>query len=291
MGQRYGGLKQVEAVGPAGETILDYSVYDALGAGFNRVLFVIRRDMEKQFRDLVARRIESHAAVDYAYQSVDLESVGIAPPTGRSKPWGTGQAVLAAEQAVAGPFVVVNADDFYGAEGFAQLAEFMRQEQGGGVPTFAMIGYRLRDTLPDAGAVSRAVCRCTSDGWLDNIEELSGIERDGPDARYRDCAGQLHPLSGGELVSMNLWAFTPAVFDLLREGFRRFLDLHGASPDAEFHLPSAIGAMIRGGAARVRVLPNRDAWCGVTHRNDKARVAERIRDLIAQGVYPPELWV
>jgi dTDP-glucose pyrophosphorylase len=290
MGSRYGGLKQVEPVGPCGETILDYSVFDALRAGFGKVVFVVRPEMQGEFRSQIGQRIERHVAAAYAPQSVGMLPAGFRVPIGRSKPWGTGHAVLSAENAVDTPFVAANADDFYGPAAFADAAGFLLDERQAAAFTYAMIGYQLCDTLPKSGRVSRAICRCTSEGRLERIEEVTGIERQGLDAQYTDCAGQVRFISGGELVSMNLWAFAPSVFDLLGQAFHRFLEQHAASPDAEFHLPSAVGTMIQSGAAKVRVLRSRDPWCGVTHREDRVAVAERVREMIDRGVYPRELW-
>lgn len=289
IGRRYGGLKQLEPVGPGGATIMDYSVYDALRAGFGRIVFVIRPEIEAAFGATLGRRFEKHVSVACALQDLSALPAGFDLPSGRTKPWGTGQAVLAAESVVDEPFAVVNADDFYGADSFAVLSGFLQREQGD-VPTYAMVGYALRDTLSDVGCVSRAVCRCTSDGWLQSIAEIAGIEKCGPDGRCTDDAGRSQILSGDGLVSMNMWGFTPAVFDALRSAFRGFLQNHGGSNEAEFYLPSVIQDLIRTGRAGVRVLPSKDAWCGVTHPRDKTRVVAMIHELVARGVYPRALW-
>jgi hypothetical protein len=290
IGSRYGGLKQLEAVGPGGATIMDYSIYDALRAGFGKAVFVIRPDMEGAFRETISRRYERHIPVAYAFQRLDAVPVGFTPPPGREKPWGTGHAVLAAQEAVHEPFAAINADDFYGANSFAALGEFLQQGHAGDVPTYAIVGFKLRETLSEAGAVNRGCCRGTPDGWLECITEITGIERHGPDARYIDESGNIQTISGNELVSMNLWGFRPVFFEQLRELFERFLQENDASETAEFHLPTAVQELIRGGRARVRVLPTPDSWVGVTHRKDKPRVVRIIGQLVRQGQYPQRLW-
>jgi NDP-sugar pyrophosphorylase family protein len=290
IGSRYGGLKQLEAVGPGGATIMDYSVYDARRAGFGKVVFVIRPDMEAEVRRTLGARYEPQLPVAYALQRLDSLPPGFTVLPGRTKPWGTGHAVLAAGSVIHEPFAAVNADDFYGADSFVALGEFLRQESPGDLPTWAMVGYALRDTLSDTGAVSRGICRSTSHGWLQSILETVGIERHGSDGRYTDVDGVARVLSGDTLVSMNIWGFTPAIFDELRGGFRRFLQEHAGSDTAEFYLPAAVQDAIAAGRARVKVLPTRDVWCGVTHVQDKARATAMISRLVARGVYPERLW-
>jgi dTDP-glucose pyrophosphorylase len=290
IGSRYGGLKQLEAVGPGGATIMDYSIYDALRAGFGKAVFVIRPDMEDAFGETIGRRYEQHIPVAYAFQRLDALPSRFTPPPGRQKPWGTGQAVLAAEAQVHEPFAAINADDFYGANSFAVLAKFLPQEDAADVPTYAMVGYTLRETLAEAGSVNRGCCRCAPGGWLERITEVVGLERHGPDARYTDESGNAQTIGGDELVSMNLWGFRPIFFEQLGALFDGFLRKNGASQTAEFHLPTAIQDLIHAGRARVRVLPTPDTWVGVTHREDKARVVRMIRELVAQGRYPQKLW-
>lgn len=335
MGSRYGGLKQLEAVGPGGATIMDYTLYDALRAGFGRVVFVIRPDMERDFHAAIGSRYAGRIAVDYAFQTLDTLPPGFVPPPGRTKPWGTGHAVLVTAGQVREPFAVANADDFYGSRSLAALGEFLVEggtAQGGTAlpdvhprsdrptkqkhapedratsgratsdvqhgsenratraPTFAMIGYRLGDTLSDTGTVSRGCCESTADGWLRRITEITAISRDGADARYTDAAGATHTLSGDTRVSMNLWGFTPELYPAMRRDFEDFLRGSAASEKAEFYLPVVVQNMIDRGAARVRVLPAGDKWCGITNREDKREVEQMIAGLIEQGVYPRTLW-
>ena len=289
IGRRYGGLKQLESVGPAGETIMDFSIYDAVRAGFGQVVFVIRPDMAGVFHATIGRRYEQRIPVAYAYQRLDALPAGFAVPPGRTKPWGTGQAVLSAADNVHEPFAIANADDFYGAGSFAALSAFLQRPQTG-PPVYALVGYVLRNTLSESGAVSRAVCRCTAEGWLEDIVETHGIERDGRGARRVDEQDQVHRLSGDETVSMNLWGFVPAFLGELRSAFDRFLRTHGTSPDAELYLPAVVRDALRPGHARVRVLPSTDRWCGITNPRDKDPVVRFIRQLVDQGVYPTKLW-
>jgi hypothetical protein len=290
MGSRYGGMKQLEPVGPGGETIMDYSIYDALRAGFGQAVFVIRADMEGAFRETIGRRYERHIPVAYAFQRLEDLPAGYTVPPGREKPWGTGHAVLAVAERVNEPFAVVNADDFYGANSFAALGQFLQDSDTGDVPTYAMVGFTLRETLSDSGTVNRGCCRCTPDGWLEEIAEIINIEPHGSDARYVGTSGNDQVLSGDTRVSMNTWGFQPVFLEHLRTRFDRFLEQHGTSPTAEFHLPTGVQELMRAGRARVRVLPTPDRWVGVTHKEDRPRVVKMIGELISRGDYPRKLW-
>ncbi len=290
MGSRYGGMKQLEPVGPGGETIMDYSIFDALRAGFGQAIFVIRPDMEQAFRETIGSRYEAHIPVAYAFQRLDDLPAGYTVPPERSKPWGTGQAVLAVADLVHEPFAVINADDFYGANSFAALGKFLQEDDTGDVPTYAMVGFTLRDTLTEAGSVNRGCCRCTPDGWLEEITEILSIERDGDDACYTDESGGGQALNGDTRVSMNTWGFRPVFLEHLHERFNNFLQENAASETAEFHLPTGVRELMRAGRARVRVLPTSDRWVGVTHKEDKPRVIRMIAELVEQGTYPEKLW-
>ncbi len=288
MGSRYGGLKQIDPVGPSGETVLDYAVFDAARAGFQRVVFVIRRDFEEIFRAKIGARYAGHVAVDYVYQSLDALPEGFAPPAGREKPWGTGHAVWCARDAVRENFAVINADDFYGADSFGRLAEFLAAARG---PQFAMVGFQLANTLSEHGAVSRGVCVADANGALRSITEQTGIKPGDVGA------GAEKKFSGAELVSMNCWGFTAALFPLLDARFREFLaSVVGGVPSldplkAEFYLPAAVSALIARGEAGARVLPTAATWFGVTYREDKPRVSAAIAELVRRGLYPEKLWV
>jgi dTDP-glucose pyrophosphorylase len=286
MGTRYGGLKQMDPVGPDGEAIVDYSVYDALRAGFGKVVFVIRRDMAQPFKQFVAARFEGHCAVEYVFQELDDLPTGFVAPVGRIKPWGTTHATLAAARAIHEPFAVINADDFYNAEAYRALAGHLQSD----TRDYAMAGFILRETLSSFGAVSRAVCRVGADGYLQSIAEMKNIEPDGSHAKNTDATGSITSLTGDELVSMNMWAFIPRVFVQLQEQFQRFLDLNSSSLQSESYLPSAINALVAYGEAQVKVLRCGEAWFGVTYREDHPRVVERISRLIQDSYYPKRLW-
>jgi UTP-glucose-1-phosphate uridylyltransferase len=286
MGSRYGGLKQIDPVGQGGETIMDYSVYDAMRAGFDKLVFVIRRDIERPFKESVGSRFEQRLAVDYVYQELDRLPAGLTPPPSRQKPWGTGQAILITREAVHEPFAVINADDFYGAASFRLLAAQLASAS----PDFAMVGFVLRNTLSEFGSVARGVCRVTPDGLLESVTELTKIEKAGTAAKYTDAAGVVHTLTGDEVVSMNMWGFTPALFDPLEQQFAEFLRERCQDDKAEFYIPTVVNTLLARGQARLRVLPTPDSWIGITYREDRPTVVAGIRRLIDRGDYPEKLW-
>jgi len=286
MGSRYGGLKQIDPVGPDGETIIDYSIYDALRAGFAKLVFVIRRDLERPFRELVGRRFEHRLPVHYVFQELGDLPPGFVPPPNRTKPWGTTHALLAGQSAIQEPFAAINADDFYGAQSFSLLAGHLSS----GSTDYAMAGFVLRQTLSDFGSVARGVCEVGPDGCMKSIVELTKIERDGDGAKNTDAADRVTKLTGDEAVSMNCWGFTPAVFPALRAHFAAFLERCGRDEKAECYIPNAINELVVSGRARVQVLRTGAPWFGITYREDHARVVESIRQLIARGEYPERLW-
>ncbi len=297
MGSRYGGLKQLDPMGPGGEPLLDYSVFDALRAGFGRVVFVIRRDFEAQFRREVGARFERRVDVDYVFQDLQALPTGFQAPGTRQKPWGTGHAIWSARDHVRTPFAAINADDFYGRDAYRVLSEFFsktQEETASKAARFAMVAYRLDRTLSDHGAVSRGVCVVDAGGHLQTVEERTNIERvnpgEGGGARYQLADGTFAPLNGAETVSLNFWGFTPAVFPLLEQGFARFLKASLDQPKAEYYIPSAVAEMIESDAARVSVLPTEAVWFGVTYREDKPIVAASLAELTRAGEYPAELW-
>ena len=286
MGSRYGGLKQIDPVGPSGETIIDYSIFDAMRAGFGKLVFIIRKDIEQAFKETVGARFEKRIPVEYVYQELDKLPAGFSVPEGRTKPWGTTQAVLLAEDTIKEPFAVINADDFYGAESYKVLAEHLKS----GSPDYAMVGFILRNTLSDFGSVARGVCRVNAEGFLERIEEMTSIERDGQGAKNTAPDGKSTPLSGDEAVSMNYWGFTPHIFPQLREVFERFLQKNSKELKSESYIPNAVGELVAAGKARVKVLHSNDPWFGVTYREDRPRVVDSIRALVDKGVYPSALW-
>ena len=286
LGSRYGGLKQIDPVGPGGETIMDYSVYDALRAGFGKLVFVIRRDLEAPFKQFIGARFEGRMPVEYVFQELDRLPPGFSVPPGRAKPWGTAHAVLMSEGVIRGPFAAINADDFYGAHSFQALAAHWQS----GSPDYAMVGFVLRNTLSEHGSVARGLCRAGADGYLQSIIETTGLEKHGNGVKHTDANGSIQRFSGDETVSMNLWGFTPALFGHLRERFVDFLHQHGRDPRCEFYIPTAINSLISAGQARCKILPTTDSWLGVTYREDRPRVIEGIRRLVARGDYPERLW-
>jgi MobA-like NTP transferase domain len=284
LGSRYGGLKQIDPVGPSGETLLDFSLFDARRAGFGKIVFVIRRDIEAAFREAVGRRYEARVEVAYAFQSLDDLPSGFRVPAGRTKPWGTGQAVLAGESAIDDPFAVVNADDFYGRASYRALHGFL--SSGPPADLHALVAFRLDRTLSSHGPVARGLCDVGADGLLRGVREVTGLERDAGGV-IRAGARTFH---GDEPMSLNLWGFGPSIFDRLRERFRAFLAEHGGKEKAEFYLPDAVGQLIAAGTARVRVLETPSPWFGMTHRADAKAVSESLRALVAAGEYPDPLW-
>jgi UTP-glucose-1-phosphate uridylyltransferase len=285
MGSRFGGLKQVQPVGPDGELIIEYSVYDALRAGFDRLVLVIRKEIEADFRATIGRRLEARLDVRYVFQEIDSLPAGFRAPAGRSKPWGTGHAVLVARDAVRRPFAAINADDFYGAGGYRALAaHFARSEH------YAVVGYPLRQTLSEHGAVSRGLCATDAAGRLQRITEITKIEQAAPGARYTDARGAVCTLTGDEIVSMNFWGLTPAVFPQLEKRFGDFLRRSQADPKAEFYLPTTLSELNESNEAPIDLLQSDDAWFGITYREDLPTAQSAMQGLIAAGRYPTPLW-
>lgn len=282
MGSRYGGLKQLDAVGPNGETLLDYSVHDAIRAGFSRVVFLIRRDIEKEFREKVGARYAGKISVGYAFQELRDLPGGFAPTPGRKKPWGTAHAVWCAREDIREPFAAINADDFYGAETFRSAAGFLRTVDVLSRPArFAMVAFSLGRTLSEHGTVARGICTMENGKLLRGIEELTDIARkpDGTIFSGVRALGEATP------VSMNFWAFTPQVFPLLENELKTFLATESGSEKAECYLPSALAAMVQENLAQVSVLETTSDWFGVTYREDRDRVVQSIAALVERGEY------
>ena len=281
-GSRYGGLKQIDPVGPNGEIIIDYSILDALGAGFGKLVFVIRAETEQLFRTTIGARFEDRVAVEYVFQDLHNIPDGFEVPAGRTKPWGTTQALLAAADVIREPFAVINADDFYGAGSYRLLAQHLTA----GTTDYAMAGFILRNTLSEFGPVARGVCELQEDNLLARVVELINIRRDGNSIQNTDGFGHTQTLTGDELVSMNMWGFTPRIFAQLKMEFRRFLELRSTDLRAESYLPNTVDSLVSCGAVRVRVLRTEDKWFGVTYREDRGGVVENIARLINDGCYP-----
>jgi hypothetical protein len=286
MGSRYGGLKQIDPVGPNGETIIDYSVYDALRAGFGKLVFVIRSDIEAQFKEIIGARFEKHIPVEYVFQELDKLPPGFTLPPGRTKPWGTTHAILMAADIIREPFAAINADDFYGQNAYRVLAQHLIS----GTKDYAMVGFILKNTLSDHGSVARGVSRVDANNYLTHIVELTKIERDGSGAKDTGPDGKITKLIGDEAVSMNFWGFTPALFPQLQVAFEKFLKAAGGEQKSECYIPATVGELVTSGQAKCKVLRSPDSWFGVTYREDRPTVVESIRKLIARGDYPEKLW-
>jgi len=292
MGRRYGGLKQIDHFGPHGETLMDYAVYDALAAGFAEVVFIIRHSFEPEFRTEVSGKYERRVPVDYVFQELDELPPGFTAPAGRAKPWGTAHAIWCARGRLAGPFVCVNADDYYGKNAFRTAAEhFARPVPPGPLPEYCLVGYPAVRTLSAHGGVTRAICELDDQGYLLGLSERTGIERLGDTGRYVDQTGSVRVLRGDELVSMNMMGFTPAIFAQLEGHLTAFLAAELRAPaDAECLLPEVVDKIVRSEAARMRVLATSAAWFGVTHPQDRAGATAIIRDMVARGEYPSPIW-
>ena len=291
IGSRYGGLKQIDPVGPSGEIVLDYAVYDALRAGFTRVVFIIRKDIEEVFRRKVGRRIEKHVDTAYVFQELDKLPAGFEVPPERVKPWGTGHAVLCAADQVDSPLAVINADDFYGKESFQVLGDYLSAARdSGGVYDFCMVAFILQNTLTDHGHVSRGICTAGENGELASIVERTRIEKFDQAVRYTEDDEHWHDLPADSIVSMNTWGFTPVFFDELRARFPAFLTENLQMPKAEYLMPAVVDALIREGKARVKVLRTDERWFGVTYPEDKPHVKAAIARVVDEGIYPESLW-
>ncbi|MGD7652070.1 MAG: nucleotidyltransferase family protein [Verrucomicrobiales bacterium] len=290
MGSRYGGLKQMDPMGPNGETVLDYSVFDAIRAGFGRVVFIIREDFASAFKEGVGARFADKIQVDYVFQKLDDLPEGYSVPEGRVKPWGTSHAVLAARDAVKENFAVINADDFYGADAYKRAASFFDNLPDGIDHAMAMVGYPLKNTLSDHGNVNRGICQIDEEGMLSNVEEVLKIERES-DGQVRGDAldGKRHTIDEASLVSMNFWAFGPGFFDQLQEAFKRFLDESGTQLKSECYIPTVVDDLIHAGYAQCPVLKTTSEWFGVTYPEDKPYVVQSIAKLIDAGEYPAKL--
>ena len=285
MGSRYGGLKQMDGVGPHGETILDYSVEDAIRAGFGKVVFVIRHSFDEAFRAHVnAERYGGRIAVEYVYQELDKLPAGFSVPAGREKPWGTNHAILMAKEVIHEPFAIINADDFYGRDAFQVMADHLRTLDGK-EGDYCMVGYRLENTLSENGTVSRGVCETDADGMLVGMTERTAIGRTANGIEYKDGDGSMHPLSGDATVSMNLFGFTPDYFAKSEALFVDFLKEHGGEMKSEYYIPFAVNTFIADGRATMRVLKTTAQWFGVTYQEDRPMVVAHLAKLHADGVY------
>ena len=293
IGSRFGGgIKQLAPVGPNGEIIMDYSIHDALEAGFNKIVFIIRKDIEDEFRTVIGNRMEKLADVSYVFQDMHDLPEGFTCPEDRKKPWGTGQAVLACRKTLGIPFAVINADDYYGKEGFRKIHEFLGSEQPkDGKAHYCMAGFILGNTLSENGSVTRGICKANEKGHLTHVVETHDIYKTTEGAGVPDETGSLTPVDVNSLVSMNMWGFTPDILNVLEKGFPEFLSqIQPGDIKAEYLLPTIVDQLIQSGQADVTVLPTHDKWFGVTYKEDKDFVIRSFQELIKAGVYPEKLY-
>ncbi|MBQ9523398.1 MAG: nucleotidyltransferase [Paludibacteraceae bacterium] len=288
MGSRYGGLKQIDGLGPNGETIMDYSVFDALRAGFGKIVFVIRKDFEDAFRKAVLSKYEDKVPCEVCFQSIDKVPEGCTYTPERQKPWGTNHAVLMGREVINEPFAVINADDFYGKESFEVLADFLRSVEGK-KNEYCMVGYRVKNTLSEHGSVSRGVCVTDKDGYLTDVVERTKIEEVGDKIVFTED-GVDTVIAPHTPVSMNMWGFTPEYFDYSLDAFKRFLAEHGQELKSEFYIPTLVNELIKAGKASCKVLDTTAKWFGVTYSEDRPQVVMKINELINKGVYPHKLF-
>ena len=288
MGSRYGGLKQIDGLGPNGETIMDYSVFDALRAGFGKVVFVIRKDFEDDFRRVVIAKYADRVPCEVCFQSIDSVPAGASYNPDRTKPWGTNHAVLMAKDIIREPFAVINADDFYGRESFQVLADYLKTVEGT-TGNYCMVGYRVANTLSENGSVSRGVCATNAEGYLTDVVERTKIEEVGDKIVYTEDGVDtvLDPMTP---VSMNMWGFTPEYFDYVERAIVDFLQQHGQELKSEFYIPTLVNDMIRSGKATCKVLDTPSKWFGVTYSEDRPQVVMKINNLVKEGVYPEKLF-
>lgn len=286
---RYGRAKQLEAVGPSGEALLDYAIYDAVRAGFSRAVLIIRQELEHAFRDHIGRWFQGTVEVSYVFQELEALPAGFQVPRGRRKPWGTAHAILTAQPRISGPFAVCNADDFYGASSYRLLYDQLCHIGTTDEVVFALVSYTLRDTLSPSGGVSRGICTYDEEGLLTSAAEVRQIKAVGDRISGVTAAGEPCLLTGNETISTNLWGFTPAVFPIIEREFTAFLRRSGGDPDAEFLIGAALTEQVAKKQVRIKVLPSPDEWLGMTHPEDTQHVTERIREFVRQGIYPENL--
>lgn len=287
MASRYGSMKQIDGFGPNGETIIDYSIYDAIQAGFGKVVFIIKEEFVDDFKAIFDAKLAGKIETDYVFQNFDLKQYGIDTEVERLKPWGTGHAILAARHAIKEPFCVINADDFYGLDAYEKMVKFLTEEVTGS--NYSMIGYEVSKTLSDFGAVSRGVCKVSADGYLEEIIERTKLFREGDAIIYEEEDKQ-YPLAVDTRVSMNFWGFTPEVFKISEELFRDFVEINKENPKAEFYIPIIVETLLSSETADFKVVPTASKWFGVTYKEDKPIVQASIDELVKNGVYPENLW-
>jgi len=287
MGSRYGGNKQLDEIGPSGETIIDYSIYDAIRAGFGKIVFIIRRDIEDQIKERFVNKLKGKIEIDYVFQEITNLPEGSNVNPERSKPWGTSHAIMVAKDKIKEPFGVINADDFYGAESFKILYDFLTTDENNN--NYCIVGYKLKNTLSDHGNVNRGVCKVDSSGFLADIVETRGIEKLPDGAQVEGADGKMIKFTGEEVVSMNLWGFKQSCFDYLEQEFKNFISTKGMDLKSELDIPTSVDKFVKSGEITIQILMSNERWFGVTYREDKPFVVESINNMIAKGVYPSKV--
>jgi NDP-sugar pyrophosphorylase family protein len=288
MGTRYGGNKQLDEVGPSGETIIDYSIYDAIRAGFGRIVFVIRPDIEEQVKERFVEKLQGKIEVDYVFQEITNIPGGVKVAPERQKPWGTSHAILVTEQKIKEPFGVINADDYYGVESFNILRDFLVNDKDPN--NYCIVGYKLGNTLSDHGHVNRGVCQSGTDGFLKKIVETRQIEKTMDGAVAPGLHGNSLQFTGNEIVSMNLWGFKPSCFDFLGKEFRNFINDYGMDLKSELDIPTSVDKFVKSGEITIKILMTNERWFGVTYREDKPFVVESLKKMIRKGIYPARIY-
>ena len=287
MGSRYGGLKQIDPIGPSNETIIDYSIHDAIAAGFGKIVFVIREGFQKEFKELFDAKLAGKIEVEYVSQEIEKVPEGSSYNLEREKPWGTGHAILMAKECIKEPFAVINADDYYGVEAYESMADFLMNSNS--EQEYSMVGYKLANTISENGSVSRGVCATNAIDHLETVVERTHIEKLSEGIAYKED-DKWTPLAGDTIVSMNFWGFKPELFAHLEDQFKGFLTEAGQELKSEFYIPSVVAKIIDGGNTSVKVLKSDAQWFGVTYREDKEKVTKAISGLVEKGIYPSKLW-
>lgn len=288
LGSRYGSLKQIDEIGPSGERIIDYSAYDAIKAGFGKIVYVIRESFKEEFKEVILDKLPLEIDTDIVFQELDSVPSVTSYPKERVKPWGTGHALLTAASVVKEPFAVINADDFYGAESYKVAADFLTSVEC--ESEYALIGYKMQNTLSEYGSVSRGVCKAENNNYLSSIVERTEILISENKIIFKDENNEWSSLTGNEIVSMNMFAFRPSVFNYFSEYFEKFIEVNGENLKAEFFMPSVIDALVKSNKAKVKMLEAKSNWFGLTYSKDKPIVKEKILDLVGRGIYPQKLW-
>ncbi len=288
MGSRYGGVKQITPIGPNGEPIIQYSIYDAIRNGFEKIVFVIRKEIEKDFNETIIAKLPKHLNIEIVFQGMDDIPINVEIPSERKKPWGTGHALLAARNIIKEPFITINADDFYGYDAYKTASDFLKKETDENI--YGIVGYKLKNTLSDFGSVSRGVCEIDEENYLKSIVERTEIIKENNSVKFKDSTGQWINLSGEEIVSMNMFVFRPNIFEYSSDYFIDFLKNNATNPKAEFFIPTVVDNLIKNGIAKVKVPVTNAEWFGLTYKDDTEIAREKMKMLIEKGVYPHKLW-